>query len=218
MYIQSLHYHSRHSMHHNITHAHAAYVTEQCTQVLCSYYKRWRWLVSYIAKLPPKWGHPFNQDTVHGPSYVEMCTKLPPKWGHPFNQKIQDTVHGPSYIEMYTKLPLKWGHPFNQDSFPAYTVGLLGQATSSVVKFMATPSFVQLSLVHVDQVQTPVTLSTNVVHPLSWRKMEFWALKRESIEAGFIVQGGDTDTMCIHVQMINGLTLLPSATTQPGST
>ena len=43
-----------------------------------------------------------------------MCTKLPLKWGHLSNQ---DTVDSPGYIEMCTKLPLKWGHPFNQDTF-----------------------------------------------------------------------------------------------------
>ena len=36
-----------------------------------------------------------NEDTIHGPSYIEMCTKQPLKWGHPSNQ---DTSCGPKGV------------------------------------------------------------------------------------------------------------------------
>ena len=45
----------------------------------------------------------FNQDTVHGLTYIEMCTKLPLNTS--FNQ---NTVHSPSYIEMDTKRPPRY--------------------------------------------------------------------------------------------------------------
>ena len=37
----------------------------------------------------------FNQDTTHSPSYIEQCTKLPLKWGHLLNQ---DTLSCPKGI------------------------------------------------------------------------------------------------------------------------
>ena len=50
----------------------------------------------------------FNQDTMHGPSYIENAQNYPWNEDTSFNQ---DTMHGPSYIEnAQNYIPLKRGH------------------------------------------------------------------------------------------------------------
>ena len=41
-----------------------------------------RWHVLVGIAVEPFVREDFNQDTMHGPSYIEKCTKLPLKWGH----------------------------------------------------------------------------------------------------------------------------------------